>query len=173
MEIHPKLREKANEYPGILALLTLFESTTKVKEQEISLKDLDQWFGQVRPEHVTYSIRVFYMLINGHVYELMQNKTTSGFWGWCKDRLRPKLWFSTIAEELGHSKIPLRNILQLVVFNCDLNHIRRPKLIFYSLPEGKSMEDLLAEYKTKRQDRSQTEDESPQDESTAPVNLRE
>lgn len=150
MKYHPKLREEANTHPGILALLALFESAEKVKKKKISSEVFDQWFGRVRPEHVTYSIRVFCMFKKGHVDELIHGKTTSGFLGWCKDRLWPKLWFSTIAEELDGSKIPLEEIVQLMVLNCDLNHIHRPTLTFYSLPEGKSMVDLLAEYQAKK-----------------------
>lgn len=144
---NPTLRRLACKMPSVLAILNSIGDVHRVSEKDLSPDTLKQWCGKIECNRKQYTIDV-YLITYDEVVEVVTNEKPSHFsWFrwlfWSRER---KYWYRSIGKVLEGYGDRVDTFMMILVYDRGPNNIDRPKLTFYSLPEGRTMREFLNEY---------------------------
>lgn len=149
--VNETLRSIVQEHPWALSILEHVDEAYEVREETFSVHDLEKlWCGEIqyKKEGVVkkkWFIRIFLVTTARRVIEITKEAVKAQ--PWWRRVFKPAEsgdWYQYLGETLLLDTYSSMHIEKVIVFDHGPKHYSEPKLTFYSLPEGKTMRELLS-----------------------------
>lgn len=149
--VNETLRSIVQEHPWALSILEHVDEAYEVREEILSVNDFEKlWCGKIeyKKEGVPrkkWFIRIFLVTKSKRVIEITNVEVRVKPW-WRRKSAESDDWYQYLGETLLLDTYSSMSIEKVVVFDHGPKYYNEPLLTFYSLPEGKTMRELLNEY---------------------------